>query len=581
MKKKDITVKTKSGIISQKGVQRLIDFIESRHYEAYPETPIDCHTEITDGMIDYLLNKYPLVKDAEILDVGCGQGPALRKFTETECNVTGITLNKEDFEICKSQNFNVHKMDQSFIDFADNSFDLIWARHVLEHSLFPMFTLNEFIRLLKPDGRLYVEVPLPGLAYYHERNPNHYSIFNADTWVEVFRKMKLEIIEDRVIDVTDHSINEIVDQYVAFFLKPTSELKQKNNPLVYLALSKGENFGWGVCSKYINQEFSKIYQNTKKWDFEQNPEEMKIEGKILHTLTDLDFNPISKIRGTENFGYTFFENELTETSIKNSKNYDLVLAGSSWCEKKMQEIGINNTGLLIQGIDPEIFYPIEESKEEDIFVIFSGGKFEYRKGQDIVLKAVKVLQEKYENIVLMNAWFNMWPQSMTDMKYSKHIDMSLSGNNWTELMQSLYKNNNMQVDKIFTFELIKNTQLRDLYAKTDLGLFPNRCEGGTNLVLMEYMACGKPVIASNATGHKDILTAENSIMLNHFTECKIEKEGKFWADWAEPSLDEVIFQLEYAYNNRDYIKQTGKHGAEHLKKFTWEETAKSLYKTIM
>ena len=54
---------------------------------------------------------------------------------------------------------------------------------------------------------------------------------------------------------------------------------------------------------------------------------------------------------------------------------------------------------------------------------------------------------------------------------------------------------------------------RELYRNTDVGVFPNRCEGGTNLVLMEYMACGKPVIASCTSGHRDIVSEEMRFLL--------------------------------------------------------------------
>lgn len=580
--KKNI-ITTATNIITEKGLQRFVDFIESRQYESYPETPIEYHTQISDHMIEYLLKKYQLSKETKILDVGCGQGLALKQFEEAGLDVTGITLNKEDYEICKSKNYDVYQMDQSFLSFENESFDIIWARHVLEHSFFPIYTLTEFSRVLKPDGFVYVELPLPGQVTRQETNPNHYSIFSIEVWREVFKKANLNIIEEKEIKM-QHEFNEkkYDEQYQSYFLRPDAIKKSKViTEDIYLALSKGENFGWGVCSKYLNTEFPKLHTNTKIWDFEKSEQTVKqINGKVFHALTGLEFFSISKIRGTENYGYTFFENELNQLSVENAKKYEMVIGGSTWCKEKMEEKGIENTGVLLQGIDPDIFYPIEEVKNENTFVIFSGGKFELRKGQDLVLKAVKILQQKYNDILLMNAWYNMWPHSMIDMKYSKHIDLHLEGNNWIEIMNSLYSANKMDPSKIFTFELINNYSLRDLYSKTDLGLFPNRCEGGTNLVLMEYMACGKPVIASNATGHKDILTDENSIRLNEFSECKINKEGKLWADWVEPSLDEIIAQIEFAYHNRSNLKVIGEKAGEDLKKFTWEATAKSLYELL-
>jgi glycosyltransferase involved in cell wall biosynthesis len=52
-------------------------------------------------------------------------------------------------------------------------------------------------------------------------------------------------------------------------------------------------------------------------------------------------------------------------------------------------------------------------------------------------------------------------------------------------------------------------QPQDVIAKVlervDLGVFPSRVEGGTNLVAMEAMAAGVPLVISNSTGHIDIV----------------------------------------------------------------------------
>ena len=52
---------------------------------------------------------------------------------------------------------------------------------------------------------------------------------------------------------------------------------------------------------------------------------------------------------------------------------------------------------------------------KDRFVIFSGGKFELRKGQDIVIRAVKIMQDRHHDVVLVNSWFNAWQQSIDTM----------------------------------------------------------------------------------------------------------------------------------------------------------------------
>jgi hypothetical protein len=48
-----------------------------------------------------------------------------------------------------------------------------------------------------------------------------------------------------------------------------------------------------------------------------------------------------------------------------------------------------------------------------------------------------------------------------------------------------------------------NLTLARLCRNTNVGFFPNRCEGGTSLVLMEYMACGRPVTPQSRAGGRN------------------------------------------------------------------------------
>ena len=247
----------------------------------------------------------------------------------------------------------------------------------------------------------------------------------------------------------------------------------------------------------------------------------------------------------------------------------------------MREKGIYNTGVLLQGVDPERFYPGEKLRNHELFVIFSGGKFELRKGQDMVLKAFQILHKKYPDIILINAWYNIWENTMDTMKISPYINYRMEGKTWKNKMISLLKANDIDGDRVFTLPIVPNKKLREVYLSTDIGLFPNRCEGGTNLVLMEYMACGKPVVASYNSGHKDILTDDNSLKLNEMKEFKISDDnGSLLAKWEEPSLDEIIARIEWAYLNRDSLKNIGDKAAEDMKKFTWKNTADNLIKLV-
>ena len=387
-------------------------------------------------------------------------------------------------------------------------------------------------------------------------------------WDSVFLRLKkdlIELVNNKKLNVSRLGISAV----------------NKNDQKLYLGLASGENYGWGVCSKYLKRELSKMLNII---NIEEHAELLKtgeVNGTMFHALNNNDFSGLYNVKGNKNIGYTFFEYELSQKALKNAVNYDIILGGSSWNARKLKERGVENTGVLIQGVDPELFYPGDKIKNNDLFVIFSGGKFELRKGQDLVLKAIKILQQKYSEIILINAWYNLWPDTMHSMGISKHIKYEYKGETWKNFMVNICRINDIDGDRIFTLPITPNKKLRDLYLSSDIGLFPNRCEGGTNLVMMEYMACGKPVIASYNSGHKDILTKENSIRLERMHEFKLFGEDKsLTADWEEPDLDEIIAKLEYAYFNRDEIKQTGKNAGEFMKKYTWENTAETLIKYI-
>jgi SAM-dependent methyltransferase len=174
--------------------RRLDDFLKTLHGDIYPEAPSGMHTSITRSALAKVRELYPIPEGAKVLDVGCGQGVALEMFREIGLDAVGITLG-EDAEICRAKGLNVVEMDMAFLDFPDQSFDLVWCRHALEHSVFPLFTLHELHRVLKPGGVCYVEVPAPDTAANHQTNPNHYSVLGKSMWIELIRRAGFDRIK--------------------------------------------------------------------------------------------------------------------------------------------------------------------------------------------------------------------------------------------------------------------------------------------------------------------------------------------------------------------------------------------------
>jgi glycosyltransferase involved in cell wall biosynthesis len=359
--------------------------------------------------------------------------------------------------------------------------------------------------------------------------------------------------------------------------------KRPSSKSVYLGLIRGDGYGWGVCSRYLIQELSEVLDVHVLNSEDGSASNDRLDGPLFQGLANHEFLPLfDKARGNPNYAYTFFENELTAKSVENARRYDLVLGGSSWCRDRMLEKGIRNCDILIQGVDTGLFYPVQRQPPEDRFVIFSGGKFELRKGQDLVLRALKILQEKYADIWLVNCWYNLWPASTRLMEYSRHIRFKFQdGESWQQMMRRTYQENGLDPDRIITCDLLAQQKQRDLFAQTHVGVFPNRCEGGTNLVLMEYMACARPVIASHTSGHKDVLTPQNAIRMTHMQNFNlVGSDGALAGRWQEPSLDELVAHIEYAYHHRDEIRQIGSRAGEDMKQFTWKHSARRLIRLM-
>lgn len=181
-------------------IEKLERFLEKIKGDTYPEPPSLIHSTITHRMVNECLQQYPIPAQSKVLDIGCGQGVALDLFQRAGLRPIGITLNSEDVRICRSKGYEVYEMDQSFLDFDDASFDLVWCRHCIEHSIFPYFTLHEIFRVMKPSGYLYLEVPAPDTSCHHEANRNHYSMLGRNAWIQLIRRTGFELLT--VLDIT-------------------------------------------------------------------------------------------------------------------------------------------------------------------------------------------------------------------------------------------------------------------------------------------------------------------------------------------------------------------------------------------
>src|SRR6185312_7856169 len=149
----------------------------------------------------------------------------------------------------------------------------------------------------------------------------------------------------------------------------------------------------------------------------------------------------------------------------------------------------------------------------DRFLVFSGGKLERRKGQDIVLAAFRVFAERHPEAMLVTAWRNAWPTPKSNidesgltapLPFDAEGQADIAG--WAAA-------NGLGPGNFSDLGFVPNAQLPTILREMDAAVFANRAEGGTNLVAMECMACGVPTILSRNTGHLDLIEDDNCFPL--------------------------------------------------------------------
>lgn len=131
-----------------------------------------------------LLKSYIANQNGRLLDIGSSEGSFLHYFSNEfpEWEVYGIEPSLTFSEFARNH-FKLQNVTTGGIedvaDWKDSQFDFITSSHVLEHLLDPNLFFSEARRLLKPDGRLFVDVPDAdggqiGLKRVHIAHVYHY-----------------------------------------------------------------------------------------------------------------------------------------------------------------------------------------------------------------------------------------------------------------------------------------------------------------------------------------------------------------------------------------------------------------------
>ncbi len=269
----------------------------------------------------------------------------------------------------------------------------------------------------------------------------------------------------------------------------------------------------------------------------------------------------------------FFEDTAFDAAARERASaYDVIIAGSTWNLEMLKSFGVGHARLVLQGIDPSLFHPAPRTGlMRDRFLVFSGGKLEFRKGQDIVVEAFRRFHATHPDAVLVTSWHNHWPQSMAGIDAMGYVRGHPVVRDGACETRAWLVANGLPADSVIDLGLQPQATLAQTLREMDVAVFANRCEGGTNLVAMEAMACGVPTILSANTGHLNLIGRDTAFPLERQEAVSVRTpayEGMMC--WGESDPDEVAAMLECVYDFHAEAQRRGAAGARLLAQLPWD-----------
>jgi glycosyltransferase involved in cell wall biosynthesis len=302
---------------------------------------------------------------------------------------------------------------------------------------------------------------------------------------------------------------------------------------------------------------------------------------VIHSLGNRIDTARRGIRGTRNIGRMVFEETRLEDWPEEIKRYDVVVCASTWNADLLQARFGCAPILIHEGVDPSLFHPAPASGITDPsrFYIFTGGKVEFRKAQDLVLLAFKRFAERHDDAVLVTAWQS--PLSHYSVGFQGRLAAPIEIADGQQLaVKKWVADNGIDPARVIDVGAMPNQMMPFILREMHCALQPSRAEACTNLVAMEAMACGIPVVIANNTGVRDLITESNCVALMHQGPVTHPKD-RGTDGWGESDVDEIVAALESLYQSPDMRRNVGAAAAESMRPRTWAKHAAELGRIVL
>ena len=223
--------------------------------------------------------------------------------------------------------------------------------------------------------------------------------------------------------------------------------------------------------------------------------------------------------------------------------------------------------VIPHGVTPGQFYPMDRNEcrrklglKEDIFIVFNGNRNQFRKRQDITIKAFAKF-------------------AVNKPEAQLYLHMGLKDQGWD--LMGVFAREMSKVGLDPNGRIIMTTQsdgppnvsvemLNTIYNACDVGV--NTCKGeGWGLVNFEHAACGVPQVVPDHTSCKEIFDGYGELIrCDH-----VDVDTNYAREMPCPSSDHLAEILDYLYQDKGTREWVGTRCRERVMdpQFSWDTVA--------
>ncbi len=178
-----------------------------------------------------------------------------------------------------------------------------------------------------------------------------------------------------------------------------------------------------------------------------------------------------------------------------------IIAVSHYIKMQMLGVGIDDSKITVihHGIDQDRFRPMDPPASilkkypllKNRQVIFHPARISIVKGCDVSVKAIRIVKQKYPNVLFVFAG----ARNIIDWAGTHQGDIAYL----VSLIKYFELEDNVMID-VYPLD-----EMRDLYAASDVVIYPSSAGEPFGLVMLESMAMAKPIIVTRTGGMPEVI----------------------------------------------------------------------------